>query len=689
MPGNPTKLGPFTGGLNNKSQTGEAKADELVEMINFEVTTDEAITSRPPIELIKGTYRTSLLTPSNWKVLCVFRRSPSEWYLVVSEPVIEAGIDKVKVNAYLNGVLTSSPIEVEAPTTAENEVSDAAQFADEIYFIRDITSSLPGFKWGPLVPYAQITSMPRGRVICSWKSRLWIAGRTDTSGLGAQLRYSDIEPDGPKPSSWNVANYVDIAYGEGGFITSIIPLQSNLVVFKSDGTWRFSYPSQVKDGTVDLLSSSIGAASRHSAVELENIIYLYDQGSVYEMVNSTFTKINSTVELRADQDSINSEIEDVEISIVNRRIVVRYSNAVYSLNIETKAWSQWRSYTGTPGRFIELPAESSNSSSPVYISASCGTAVREEIFVRDFNSISSKFGTYSLINNGSSLVLPSNEAVQFSAPYTENENSAQTFNIPVSIDQEIQLSYEDTSNVGNPAVIFEGLESTGIVSPIDVVPTVGSGNVYTYKKKLTSALSSDGTAFIALRIRIENSMSSESITISNIRIQRNAGKSTAVLFKLVDSYEESSTSKEIMFCRIKTRGTDFSSPQTWKRMYWWGLDIKTYFETVAVAVPTAKEPKVFWREVDNYTNNQLLQGTYRNPLSWLLRSVSIFNRHEPEYDLSEDGRFFKKLAKALRFQRISFEYETKTHGTASTGPAKLFTITPMVKDKRVVVDTNT
>ena len=687
MPGNPTKLGPFTGGLNNKSQTGEAKADELVEMLNFEVTTDEAVTSRPPIELIKGTYRTSLLTAANWKVLCVFRRSPSEWYLIVSEPVVDAGIDKVKVNAYLNGNLASAPIEVEPATTAENEVSDAVQFADEVFFIRDITSSSPGFKWGPLSPYEQLTSMPRGKVIVSWKSRLWIAGRTDSSGLGAQLRYSHIEPTGPEPHTWRVEDYVDVAYGEGGFITSIIPLQNNLVIFKSDGTWRFSYPSQVKDGSVDVLSSSIGAASRHSAVELENIVYLYDQGSVYEMVNSTFTKINSTVELREDQNSINTPIDDVEISIVNRRIVIRYSNAIYALNIETKAWSQWRSYTGTPGRFIELPAESSSSSSPVYISSSCGTAIREEIFVRDFNSVTSKFGTYSLLESGNSLVLPPLESVQFSAPYTEDDNAAQTFNIPVSIDQELQLSFTKITGDGDPVVTFEGLEASGVVSPISITPTIVS-SVYTFKKKLNSGVSSDGTAFLAVRIRISNDMPN-SQTISNIRIQRNASPATAVLYRLVDDYSESAASKEIIFCKIKTRGTDFGSPQTWKRLHWWGLDLKTYFETVAVAVPSSKEPKVFWREIDAYTNNQLLQGTYRNPLNWLLRSVSIFNRHEPEYDISEDGRFFKKLAKALRFQRISFEYETKTHGTASTGPAKLFTITPMVKDKRVVIDTNT
>ena len=57
MPGNAAKLGPFTGGLNNKSQTGEAKSDELVKLVNMEVTTDETLTSRPPIELIKSTVR--------------------------------------------------------------------------------------------------------------------------------------------------------------------------------------------------------------------------------------------------------------------------------------------------------------------------------------------------------------------------------------------------------------------------------------------------------------------------------------------------------------------------------------------------------------------------------------------------------------------------------------------------------
>ena len=681
MPGNATKLGPFVGGLNNKSRTGEARADELVEMVNFEVTSDETLTSRPPLEMIKGTVRNPVSPEVEWDILCIYRRSPSEWYLIVSEPLVDAGVDKVKVNAYLNGDLNSSPTLIEAATTSENRVADAVQFADEVFFIRNVNASLPGFKWGPTSGYQAIPAMPRGKVIVSWKTRLWIAGRTDTSGLGAQLRYSDIEPDGPKPEKWNASNYVDVAYGEGGFITSLIPLQNNLVIFKSDGAWRFSYPSQVKDGQVDVLSSSIGAASRHAAIELENVVYVYDQGSIYEMVNSNFTKINKTLDVIPDPYSVNTESDSVQLSVLNRRIMVTYSNAVYALNIETKAWSQWRSFNGTPGRFVELPASSSTSSSPVYISASCGVNLREEVLLRGFNSISDMDGT--AIVEDDQLRIYSGNTVQLSAPFSDGDSAAQSFNIPISVNQDINLSFELIEGTA-PVVKFDKLEASGSITTDIVTPTI-SGTTVSYKKKITGT---DGTSPLALRIFIENT-SLETASISGLTVRRTAGKAPAVLFKIQDSYEESAISKELIVCKIKTRSTDFSSPQTWKRLYWWGLDIKTYFETVAVAVPAAKEPKVYWREIDQYTNSQLLQGTFRNPLSWLLRSVSVFNRHEPEYDLSSDGRFFKKLAKALRFQRISFEYETKTHGTLATGPAKVFTITPMVKDKRVVVDTNT
>lgn len=684
MSGNAAKLGPFTGGLNNKSQTGEAKADELVELVNMEVTTDDTLTSRPPIELIKSTVRSFTGATIPWRILCVFRSSPTSWYLIVSEPANNGGSPVVKVNAYLNGDLTTTPIQVEAVTSPENAVADAVQFADEVYFIRDISSSMTGFKWGPSVPYETIASMPRGRVIVSWKSRLWIAGRTDNSGLGAQLRYSDIDPTGPQPDSWDVANYVDIAYGEGGFITSIIPLQNNLVIFKSDGTWRFSYPSQVKDGSVDVLSSSIGAASRYSAVELENVIYLYDQGTVYEMVNSNFTKINDVLDLRIDNESVNSPVADVDMSLVNRRIVIRYSNAIYSLNLDTKSWSQWRSSTGVPGRFVEIPAESSISSSPVYLSASCGTSITEELFITNLDSISSKYGTETKSPEGV-LYLPENEVVQLSSPFEDGNSTPQSFNIPVAIGHEIQVSY--VAGLGAPAVALEVLDSEGVINTLTTPPVIVD-SVHSFTFKLSSLTSPTGAPLVAARVYLESSHN-ETVAVSSLIVKRNPGIASSMILRLEDTYSDSSSGKELIICRAKTRGVDFGSPQTWKRLYWWGLDIKTYFDTIAVAIPSTKESKVYWGEIDKYSNSQLLKGTYRNPLSWLQRSVSVFNVHEPELDLSEDGRFFKKLSKALRFQRISFEYETKTHGTASTGPAKLFSITPMVKDKRVVIDTNT
>lgn len=683
MPGNPVKLGPFKGGLNNKSQVGEARPDELVELINLEVTADEALTSRPPYELLRNSSRTTVSPGTNWKILCVFRSSPTEWYLIVSEPVVVSGVDKLRVCAYLNGDLTSAPTNIETPTSVEDEVSDAVQFMDEVFFIRNSSSSLPGFKWGPQTVYTQIAVMPRGRAIVSWKSRLWIGGRTDASGIGAQLRYSEILPDGPKPDQWPSSNYVDIAYGEGGFITSIIPLQNSLIVFKSDGTWRFTYPSKVKDGSVDVISSSIGAASRHSVVELENVIYLYDQGSVYEMVNSTFSKINEVLEIREDPEAVNTYIPDVEMSVVNRRIIIRYSNAVYALNLGTKAWSQWRSYLGTPSRFQEIPAISSTANSPVYLATTAGSRITEEIFANNFDGISSLYGTETIDPDGS-LLLPPDETVQFSSPFIEEDNSPQSFNFPVATGHTLQMSFIAT---GSLELKVEVLDAYGAVSP--VIPTESiAGSVTTFTLDFKPNISPTGSALLAARIYISNK-TVDTVQVSNLSIKRKASNTTASIIRLEDAYLDSATSKELILCRMRTRGIDMGSPQTWKRLYWWGIDIKTYFNTVAVAIPGSKEPRVFWRELDNYTNSQLRQGTYRNPLSWILRSVSVFNRHSAEYDISEDGRFFKKLAKALRFQRISFEFETITHGTLATGPAKLFTITPMVKDKRVVVDTNT
>ena len=70
----------------------------------------------------------------------------------------------------------------------------------------------------------------------------------------------------------------------------MIPSFNNLIIFKNDGTWRFTYASDPAGGSVDKISGSVGCASKNAVVDFENYLYVYDQGRVYELVNSGFAR---------------------------------------------------------------------------------------------------------------------------------------------------------------------------------------------------------------------------------------------------------------------------------------------------------------------------------------------------------------------------------------------------------------
>src|SRR4030095_1153515 len=238
MPGKPVAVGPFKGGPNNVSVSGEAQDSEVVDLINMEVSEDSSLRSRPPFEYLDGTYLGNGTTVSGkWQGLGIYRYSATEWYLIAVKPT---GLTTADVIAVLNADFSNSPIVIKSiGTTAVNKVTAFAQIDDVAYFCMGPTSSILGFKWVKGSAASDITNMPKGTCMVSWKSRLWIAG-TNASDKSSRMYYSTIDTVGYKPDVWTTTtDYFDVAAGEGGFISALLPLNSNMLVFKNDGTWRF------------------------------------------------------------------------------------------------------------------------------------------------------------------------------------------------------------------------------------------------------------------------------------------------------------------------------------------------------------------------------------------------------------------------------------------------------------------
>lgn len=535
MPGKAVKIGPFDDGLNNVSLAGEALDTQLVELINFEVGLDKSLQSRPPYKVVTGSSKTG--QNGLWKILGIYRINSAQWYLIAVEPMPS---NKFKITAYFRGNIESF-LPIKEVTDIANIPSAYVQMDNFGYFSMGPASTISGFKWkgGPtgVTVATDIATMPKGSAMVAYKSRLWIAGNDAAS---SKLAFSTIDAGGYKPDVWAAADFLNVAPGEGGFITGLLALNSYILIFKNDGTWRFSYPSKPSTGQVDKVSGSIGTASSDTVVEFENYIYVYDQGKLYELVNNNFTQLNRFVSMQEDSLGTDTLAPGVSVSIFNRRIIVRYFNTTYAYSVDSRTWSQWRTVIGTPGKLYELPADSETTRPSTYICASAGT-------------------------------------------------------------------------------------------------------------------------------------------------RNTAGIPDAQLITIEDSFESTSAIVEEFTCLMRTKSFDYQTASSFKRLFWWGVDMKTNLQMKATVIPVANVILPLWGDLEEYTHLELEQGTWGNPLVFKKNSIVIFDGGDPSNAQTENGRIFGKFIKSLRFRQVIYEVEMTSHGNLDT-LAKVYSITTYVDPKAKVVD---
>jgi hypothetical protein len=154
---------------------------------------------------------------------------------------------------------------------------------------------------------------------------------------------------------------------------------------------------------------------------------------------------------------------------------------------------------------------------------------------------------------------------------------------------------------------------------------------------------------------------------------------------MFDEYQNT-TSVEFIECWMRSKAYDYQANSVFKRLFLWGLDVKTVRPIEMYAIPLGKRNSVTWDELESYTWDQLEAGTFDNPLSWLGVSNTVVDVLTDSVDVSENGRFFIKALKALRFRQIQYAVKMTTLGNADTGPLKLFSITSYTKTSQMVVE---
>jgi hypothetical protein len=278
----PAKIGPFTGGMNTYSGPSAIADDEAVLIKNMEIDLDGSLTSRPAV--IRGT--TAPVANKIGTVLGTFRSMTDQFYIIYT----------FQTSAWALDTSTAAWTKI-----ADGDFTDCVQFNDKLWLVlRPSGTAVGGGQWDFANQYTAIPAMPRGVSIVAAKGRLFIAGSKNNDNTSMnRIKFSDVASTGPPVvkfgETWNAIDTIDIAPGDGQDITKLLIQENNIVIFKTDSTFLFSYDSKITAGQVVLVSANIGANNNRSVVLYENTIFVMHEARVYRISNWNWDAANVKV----------------------------------------------------------------------------------------------------------------------------------------------------------------------------------------------------------------------------------------------------------------------------------------------------------------------------------------------------------------------------------------------------------
>lgn len=139
-----------------------------------------------------------------------------------------------------------------------------------------------------------------------------------------------------------------------------------------------------------------------------------------------------------------------------------------------------------------------------------------------------------------------------------------------------------------------------------------------------------------------------------------------------------SGSTENFNVQVLTKVYDYGVPYSFKRLYWWGVDLMSKSALSFRVYPSAYDTPISWGAVSAVPISVL--QTWGRPLDVSLDVTDSVNSANPS-----NLRTFTKLLKGLRFRQVQFKLDTTSDGTALTGPLRVFSLTSFIDNKEQVV----
>ena len=170
---------------------------------------------------------------------------------------------------------------------------------------------------------------------------------------------------------------------------------------------------------------------------------------------------------------------------------------------------------------------------------------------------------------------------------------------------------------------------------------------------------------------------------------------------------------ETMNCYVVTKVYDFNVPYTFKRMFWWGIDMLNKSNLNYTVTPVQYKKNATHEELHRFMHNELNRGTHLQPLDAAVVYQPVTS-HDAMHAYTHDqlhlgthlsplgiefqdaitetikidnvaeNRMFIKLLKGLRFRQIYFTVGGTNDGSLSHAPFRIYTLTAFIDDKQLV-----
>jgi hypothetical protein len=229
------------------------------------------------------------------------------------------------------------------------------QYKDKAWLFAKPGSANPGGSWDGTT-FTAVAAMPKCEAATVYKERVYTAPGISATTNTARLQFSAIAD----PTTWNGADFFDISPGDGQKLIDLVIFNNNLLIFKEHSTFSLGYDTKPADAAIVKISNKIGASGPRCVVNFENDIFVYHTGEIYELVNFNWVQINLKVPFVYDPSTPSTRDLPVFMSLFGQRIIVRYYNSIYVLDLRTRVWTRWLSADTELHNFGPLVAFPSN-----------------------------------------------------------------------------------------------------------------------------------------------------------------------------------------------------------------------------------------------------------------------------------------------------------------------------------------